>query len=46
MTERRFVLVPLAQIAPEFVHPLLNKSIQALLDACPDSSEVRVPSSL
>jgi 2-amino-4-hydroxy-6-hydroxymethyldihydropteridine diphosphokinase len=46
MAERRFVLVPLAQIAPEFVHPLLNKSIQALLDACPDSSEVRVPLSL
>jgi 2-amino-4-hydroxy-6-hydroxymethyldihydropteridine diphosphokinase len=46
MAERRFVLVPLAQIAPDFVHPLLNMTIRALLDACPDSSEVRVSSSL
>ena len=30
--ERRFVLEPLAMIAPEFMHPLLHKSISTLLE--------------
>ena len=33
--ERRFVLLPLAQIAPNLVHPKLGKTIQALLDELP-----------
>ncbi len=32
--ERRFVLEPLAQLAPEFVHPVLHQSITALLQKC------------
>lgn len=36
MAERRFVLQPLAEIAPGFVHPVHQKTIQELLHACTD----------
>lgn len=42
LTERRFVLVPLVQMAPELRHPVLHKSITQLLAETPDRSEVRV----
>lgn len=42
LVARRFALEPLAQIAPEFVHPVLKKSIRSLLETCPDSSRVHV----
>ena len=32
MHERRFVLEPLAQLAPEFIHPLLQQPIAVLLE--------------
>jgi 2-amino-4-hydroxy-6-hydroxymethyldihydropteridine diphosphokinase len=42
MAQRRFVLLPLAQIAPEAVHPVLKRSVRELADRLPASSgEVR-----
>ena len=38
--ERRFTLAPLAEIAPDFIHPVLNKSSEQLMAECTDISEV------
>jgi 2-amino-4-hydroxy-6-hydroxymethyldihydropteridine diphosphokinase len=38
--ERRFVLVPLAEIAPQAMHPELRLTVRELLDRCPDRSRV------
>jgi len=37
---RRFVLLPLAEIAPDLIHPVLKKTITQLLAICPDKLEV------
>ena len=39
---RRFTLMPLAEILPDFIHPTLRKSICRLLDECPDQLPVRL----
>jgi 2-amino-4-hydroxy-6-hydroxymethyldihydropteridine diphosphokinase len=41
MQNRRFVLMPLAEIAPAMIHPLLKKTILQLLGECPDKLEVK-----
>lgn len=41
-TERKFVLLPLAEIAPEFMDIKTAKPIQQLLDECPDESSVSI----
>jgi 2-amino-4-hydroxy-6-hydroxymethyldihydropteridine diphosphokinase len=40
MAARRFVLVPLAELAPNLVHPVIGKSIRELLALTEDSSSV------
>ncbi|MEQ1606658.1 MAG: 2-amino-4-hydroxy-6-hydroxymethyldihydropteridine diphosphokinase [Pyrinomonadaceae bacterium] len=39
--ERRFVLKPLAKLAPNFVHPVLNQEIADILETLDDPSEVK-----
>jgi 2-amino-4-hydroxy-6-hydroxymethyldihydropteridine diphosphokinase len=38
---RRFVLVPLAELAPNLIHPTLNKTMVQLLESLDDASEVK-----
>jgi 2-amino-4-hydroxy-6-hydroxymethyldihydropteridine diphosphokinase len=39
--ERAFVLVPLAEIAPDFIHPVLGRPIHELLDEV-DRSDIKL----
>lgn len=39
---RRFVLIPLNEIAADFVHPVLNEKITALLYSCKDTLAVNL----
>jgi len=40
--ERRFVLAPLAELAPALRHPGLGRTVAELLATCPDHSHVEV----
>ena len=39
---RRFVLIPLAEIAPDFIHPVFKSSVKTLLSECKDPLDVRL----
>jgi len=38
---RRFVLVPLVEIDPQLIHPVLEKTVHQLLEECTDELEVK-----
>lgn len=42
LMNRRFVLVPLNEIAPALRHPILNKTVTELLAETPDQSQVKL----
>ena len=41
ISTRRFVLVPLKELSPLFIHPVLQKTIHQLLRICPDKLAVK-----
>jgi 2-amino-4-hydroxy-6-hydroxymethyldihydropteridine diphosphokinase len=42
MHERAFVLAPLAEVAPDWVHPLLGRSVREMLAALPEGQVQRL----
>lgn len=42
ITNRNFVLVPLNEIMPEFIHPVLERPIRDLMEQCEDTKKVRL----
>ena len=41
MTERMFVLAPMAELAPELVHPVLRCTMKCLRERCADKKQVK-----
>jgi len=42
ISKRKFVLEPLNELAPNFVHPKLNKTVEQLLNDCKDQEKVEI----
>lgn len=41
MTSRRFVLEPLNEVIPAYIHPVLYKTVSELLTQCEDQLPVK-----
>ncbi|MBS1759654.1 MAG: 2-amino-4-hydroxy-6-hydroxymethyldihydropteridine diphosphokinase [Bacteroidetes bacterium] len=41
LQNRRFALLPLAELAPKLIHPVLHKNIKELLKICIDTLDVK-----
>lgn len=41
LQERKFVLEPLNELIPNYIHPILNKSVKVLLQECTDTLNVK-----
>jgi len=41
LQDRKFVLIPLLEIVPDYIHPVLNKRIDVPLKECTDELEVK-----
>jgi 2-amino-4-hydroxy-6-hydroxymethyldihydropteridine diphosphokinase len=41
IASRRFVLIPMAEICPEFIHPVFSMNIKQLLVECKDKLKVK-----
>lgn len=46
LQERRFTLVPLCEIAPQLMHPVLQKTMKQLLEECTDQLKISVVAGL
>ncbi|MBX3027618.1 2-amino-4-hydroxy-6-hydroxymethyldihydropteridine diphosphokinase [bacterium] len=42
LQERRFVLLPLSELAPQLIHPLLNASVSELLATVKDAKKIQM----
>ncbi len=42
MHNRKFVLLPLVELCPQRKHPLFNKNVRELLEACCDKSKINL----
>ena len=40
--QRKFVLQPMNEIAPDYIHPVFNLTISSLLKNCPDNSDCTI----
>lgn len=39
--DRRFVLIPMNELSPNFIHPVLKKTVHTLLKTCKDNLDVK-----